>query len=282
MWLFCIIDRNIHLNALNVSILFMTYFFLICSTVVGGSTKSNQISLVSRNTLVLIFEEVFKKLLSFILASSFTWVRDAGSLLTPNLLTAGANTIGSEFESSVSMFEMAQFALEVLDGGLYSLKTLGEESGLTPAILAAIFLIDWEFLELTMIDDGPDDKSKEILKARLGFGESFHAFRCKLGNQFWKTLSLHNRKALGQKLIQCMRSAIFNEEEMDTEKFTSLCCLWMLEILDCLSQDPFEEQDLLDRLLCQGERWPLWIVPEFSRQEGTVAKDFSIQVSGNY
>ncbi|KAL6195350.1 hypothetical protein ACLB2K_030969 [Fragaria x ananassa] len=250
-------------------------------TVVGGSTKSNQISLVSRNTLVLIFEEVFKKLLSFILASSFTWVRDAGSLLTPNLLTAGANTIGSEFESSVSMFEMAQFVLEVLDGSLYSLKTLGEESGLTPAILAAIFLIDWEFLELTMIYDGPDDKSKEILKARLGFGESFHAFRCKIGNQFWKTLSLHNRKALGQKLIQCMRSAIFNEEEMDTEKFTSLCCLWMLEILDCLSQDPFEEQDLLDQLLCQGERWPLWIAPDFSRPEGTVANDFSIQDFGH-
>ena len=113
-------------------------------------------------------------------------------------------------------------------------------------ILAAIFLIDWEFLELTMIDDAPNDKSKEKLKARQGFGESFHAFRCKIGNQFWKTLSLHDRKALGNKLIQCMRSAIFSEEELDTEKFTSLCCLWMLEILDCLSQDPYEEQYLLD------------------------------------
>ncbi|XP_024158804.1 E3 ubiquitin-protein ligase listerin isoform X2 [Rosa chinensis] len=246
-------------------------------TVVAGSTKINQISLVSRNTLILIFEEVFKKLLSFIMASSFTWVRDAGSLLT-----AGANTIGPEFENSVSMFEMAQFALEVLDGGLYLLKTLGEESGLSSVILAAIFLIDWEFLVLlTTIDDAPDDKSREKLKARLGFGESFHAFRCKISNQFWKTLSLHNRKALGKILIQCMRSAIFNEEELDTEKFTSLCCLWMLEILDCLSQDPYEEQNLLDQLLCQGDRWPLWIVPDFSRPEGIVAKDFSIQDFGH-
>ncbi|XP_050367875.1 E3 ubiquitin-protein ligase listerin isoform X2 [Argentina anserina] len=251
----------------------------LCS-VVGGSTKSNQNSLVSRNTLVLIFEEIFKKLLSFILASSFTWVGYAGSLLTPNLLTAGPNTIGSKFENSMSMSQMAKFALEVLDGSLYSLKTLGEQSGLTSAILAAIFLIDWEFLELTMIDEA-HDKSKEKLKARLGFGESFHAFRCKIGNQFWKTLSLHNRKALGKNLIQCMRSAIFNEEELDTEKFTSLCCLWMLEILDCLSQDPYEEQNLLDQLLCQGEKWPLWIVPDFSRAGRIVSKDCSIQDFGH-
>lgn len=235
---------------------------------------------MSRDTLILIFEEVFKKLLSFILASSFTWVRDAGSLLT-----VGANTIGPEFESSVTMFEMAQFSLEVLDGSLFSLKTLGEESGLISVILAAIFLIDWEFLLLlTTIDDAPDDKSKEKLKARLGFGESFHAFRCKISNQFWKSLSIHNRKALGNSLIQFMRSAIFNEEDLDTEKFTSLCCLWMLEVLDCLSQDPYEEQNLLDQLFCKGDRWPLWIVPDFSRPEGLLAKDFSadIHVSGNY
>ncbi|CAL8160412.1 unnamed protein product [Prunus armeniaca] len=248
-------------------------------TVVGGSTKNNQTSFVSRDALVLIFEEVFKKLLSFILASSFTWVRNAGPLLSPNLLTSGANNIGLEFESSVTMFEMAQFALEVLDGTLFSLKTLGEESGLVSVILSAIFLIDWEFLVLVTIrDDAPDDESKEKLKSRLVFSELFHAFRCKISNQFWKSLSLHNRQALGSSLIQCMRSAIFNEDKLDTEKFTSLCCLWMLEVLDCLSQDQYEEQNLLDQLLCQGDRWPLWIVPDFSSPEGLVAKNFSADV----
>lgn len=240
---------------------------------------------MSRDALVLIFEEVFKKLLSFILASSFTWVRNAGPLLSPNLLTSGANNIGPEFESSVTMFEMAQFALEVLDGTLFSLKTLGEESELVSVILSAIFLIDWEFLVLVTIrDDAPDDESKEKLKSRLVFSELFHAFRCKISNQFWKSLSLHNRQALGSSLIQCMRSAIFNEDKLDTEKFTSLCCLWMLEVLDCLSQDQYEEQKLLDQLLCQGERWPLWIVPDFSSPEGLVAKNFSadVHVSGNY
>lgn len=260
-------------------------YCLICSAVVGGSTKSNQTSFVSRNTLILIFEEVFKKLLSFILASSFTWVRNAGPLLSPNLLIAGENCIGPEYESSATMFEMAQFALGVLDGALFSLKKLGEESGLVPVILSAVFIIDWEFLVLlTTIDDAPHDESKEKLKARLGFGESFHAFRCKISNQFWKSLSLHNRQALGNILIQSMRSAIFIEDKLDTEKFTSLCCLWMLEVLDCVSEDQYEEQNLLDQLLCKGDSWPLWIVPDFSSPEGLVLKKSSadIQVRGDY
>ncbi|XP_050138704.1 E3 ubiquitin-protein ligase listerin [Malus sylvestris] len=248
-------------------------------TVVGGSTKSNQTSFVSRNTLILIFEEVFKKLLSFILASSFTWVRNAGPLLSPNLLTAVENYSGLEYESSVTMFEMAQFALGVLDGALFSLKKLGEESGLVPGILSAVFIIDWEFLVLlTTIDDAPHDESREKLKARLGFGESFHAFRCKISNQFWKSLGLHNRQALGNILIQSMRSAIFIEDKLDTEKFTSLCCLWMLEVLDCVSQDQYEEQNLLDQLLCKGDSWPLWIVPDFSSPEGLVLKNSSADI----
>ncbi|PRQ33831.1 hypothetical protein RchiOBHm_Chr5g0061981 [Rosa chinensis] len=48
---------------------------------------------------------------------------------------------------------------------------------------------------------------------------------------------------------------------------TSLSCLCKLEVLDCHSQDPYEKQNLLDQLLCEGDGWPL-LVLDFSRPEG--------------
>jgi hypothetical protein len=253
---------------------------LVCSAVLGGSKEGDETSFVSRNTLIMIFEELFRKLLSFILESKMTWVRDAGSLLA-----AGAKSYGVGLESSFNVCEMAQFALEVLDSSFFCLKTLGKENGLLPCISAAIFVIEWEFSIGTAIDDAIDDDSKKIIKARLDFGESVHVFYCKISNQFWKSLSIHNRRKLGSILIQSIRTAIFSEDRLNADKITSLCCLWMLEVLECLCQDRDEEQNLLGQLLSKSDTWPLWINPDLKIPKVEAALDvenapLDIHVSG--
>lgn len=236
--------------------------FPVCSAILGGLSEGDQTPFVSRNALVLIFEEIFKKLLSFILESSFNWVRDACSLLT-----AGPINSEIEFKRSVNIFEMVEFSLEILDGSFYCLKELGDESGLVSSILAAIFVIDWDYGMGISIKDASDNEKQKETKARLDFGESVHDFRCKISNQFWKSLSVDTRKRIGSLLVKCIRSAIFNENKLNTEKSTSLCCLWMLEVFSCVCQGWHEEQDLLDQLLCKGDSWPSWIIPDFSRTE---------------
>ncbi|XP_040991883.1 E3 ubiquitin-protein ligase listerin isoform X1 [Juglans microcarpa x Juglans regia] len=243
--------------------------------VLGGSKEGDATPFVSRNTLILIFEEVFRKLLSFILESSLTWVRDAGFLLA-----AREMNFGMELESSSSMYEMGQFALEVLDGSFFCLKTLDEENGLLQRISAAIFIIDWEFSIRTAIDDAIDEKLNKNIVARLNFGESVHAFHCKRSNQFWKSLSIHSRGRLGSILIQCIRSAIFSEDRLDADNITSLCCLWMLEVLECFCQDQDEEQNLLDQLLSKGDIWPLWIRPDFNTPKGAAVLEIENVPSG--
>ena len=253
---------------------------IICSAVLGGSKEDDETSFVSRNTLILVFEEVFRKLLTFVLQSSLTWVRDAGSLLA-----AGVNNSGLELESSLHVCEMALFALEVLDGSFFCLKTLGEENGLVTGILAEIFIIDWEFSVGTAIGDAFDDESSKRIKARLDFGESVHAFYCKISNKFWKSLSIDHRMRMGSILTQSIRSAVFNEDRLNADKITSLCCLWMLEVLKHLCQYQDQEQNLLDQLLSKSDTWPLWTSPNFSTPKGAAALDvenapIDIQVSG--
>ncbi|KAJ9556872.1 hypothetical protein OSB04_011486, partial [Centaurea solstitialis] len=43
-----------------------------------------------------------------------------------------------------AVLEMTNFAVEVLNGSLFRLKTLPKSSGLLPGVLAALFVIDWE------------------------------------------------------------------------------------------------------------------------------------------
>lgn len=207
----------------------------------------------------MIFEEILKKLISFILDSPCSWVRHACSMLT-----GGPINLELEFKSSNNMFEMVQFSLEVLHGSFFCLEILGEESRIIPGILAAIFIIDWEF-NLGKIIDGMEKKI-----ARLDIGQSVHALHCRMNNQFWTSLGTDGRKILETILVQCIRSAIFSEDKVNTEKFTSLCCNWMLEVLGSICQDHYEEQHILDQLLCKDEKWPFWTIPGFSSTEPSV------------
>ena len=243
----------------------------MCSAVLGGSTEGDQTSFVSRNASILIFEEILKKLLSFTLESSFNWVRDLCSMLT-----AWAIYSSLESKSSISKVEMAHFALQVLDGSFFHLKTLIEDSELVPGILAAVLVIDWEYSLRKSVDNAPDNNETTMeSKARLEFGKSVHAFCCKRSNQFRKTLGIKDLKRLGGILIQCIRSTIFNECKLNTENITSLCCSWILEFFSCFCQDQLEEQDLLDQLLHEDDTWPLWIVPDFSSSEQLVLRKAS-------
>ncbi|GFZ19943.1 HEAT/U-box domain-containing protein [Actinidia rufa] len=223
--------------------------------VLGGSTEDDQTCFVSRNAKILIFKELCKNLVTFALDSTFTWVKK-----TCSLLTAEANDSMPRIEN---VLETAHFSLEVLDGSFFCLKTIEDENELVPGTLAAIFLIDWEYRLAIVSNAALDDETTRKIKSRTDFCAYVHAFRGKISSQFFKSLSLSSRNSLGSILVQSIRFAVFKEDEADIDKLTSLCCLWMLEVLEVLGQDQFEEQSLLDQFLSKGDFWPLWILPDF-------------------
>ncbi|KAK7321403.1 hypothetical protein VNO77_32021 [Canavalia gladiata] len=232
-----------------------SYVQFVCS-LLGGLTEERSTPFLSKNTLILIYEEIFRKLLSFIQVSPFVSVQNAASMLSN-----GANTC-VEFDSSLNIVEIAQFALEILDGSFYSLKTLDEESGLVSGILSAIFVIEWECNLTKALDGSLDDKSITKTKARLTFGEYACAFRNKMNVQFLKSLCLDSRKRLLNILIQSVRFAIFAEDSLNNDRIASLYCTWVLEVLECICVDENDEQNLLHHLLSKGETWPVFVVPD--------------------
>ncbi|KAK3022955.1 hypothetical protein RJ639_046773 [Escallonia herrerae] len=246
--------------------------------VVGGSLEDDQTSFVTRTTLILIFEEVFMKLLAFTMDSNFTWIKDTCS----SLIFDKQDSMPG-YRTSVDLLAIAHFALEVLDGTFFHLKTLSDENGLVPGIFAAIFVLKWECSLAAVLNDELDDESMNKTEARSAFGESLYSLRCKMNNQFMKSLSINTRKRLGDILIQSIRCAVSKEEELDTDKFTSLSCSWMLEVLESLSQDQVEEQNFLDQFLSKSTLWPLWVMPDNSngkRSATLTIESVSINVSG--
>ncbi|KAL2317406.1 hypothetical protein Fmac_031282 [Flemingia macrophylla] len=238
----------------------------ICS-LLGGSTEGRS-SFLSRNSLILIYEEIFRKLLSFVQVSPFFWVQNAASMLSND------SKICVELDSSLNLVEIAQFALEILDASFFSLKTLDGESGLVSGILSAIFLIKWECNLSEALDDSLDDSSIKKTKARLAIGENVCAFCNKLNIQFLKSLCIDSRKRLSNILIHSIRSAIFAEDRLINDKIASLCCTWVLEVLECVCVDENDEQNLLHHLLSKDELWPVFIVPNFSWTQASGQQNF--------
>ncbi|KAM7257486.1 hypothetical protein ACFE04_013227 [Oxalis oulophora] len=240
--------------------------------IVGGSTEGDTVCFVSDNALILIFKEIFINLLSFLHESSFSWVRNSDSLFPQDL-----RNFGTGYKSSENVTEMVQISLQVLDGSFFSLNALNDDN-LVSSVLAAVFIIDWEGSMLTM----SDDKSAENVRARLDICESACAFRSKVTRQFWSNLSFDNRERIGSILIDSIRSAIFKEEKLNVDETTSFCCTWMLELLECLCQDQYQEQRLLDYLLREDESWPKFIVSDFSSREESPVLTFEKNESGNH
>ncbi|XVF20393.1 hypothetical protein REPUB_Repub11eG0194700 [Reevesia pubescens] len=237
------------------------------SSVLGGSTEGNLDSFVTRKSVILIFKEVLRKLVSFIMDSSFNSVRQAGALFTSE-----DNGLGLESKNPTNVVEMARFALEIFEGSFFCLRALDEESGLVSSISAAVFIIDWEYRMLLAVDNAFDDEPMKKIKARLDICQSACVYQSKISN-LWKSFSRDVRKGISSILICTIRSAIFKEDKVDTNKVVSLCCLMMIDVLEYLCQDQYEEQNLLDHLLSKGEMWPCWIIPGFNSLKGLAKSD---------
>lgn len=240
----------------------------------GGSSKDDQISLLSRDSCVLVFKALLEKLVYFILGSSFKWVRDAGSTLASGI---GDLMIGGDRHND--QIDMANSALEVLLGSFYCLMTLNEDE-LVSNILAAVFILQWESRMGESLYDESDDKSLN-LKARFEVGKSLHSFLRKINGHFCQDLGIHCRKKSSTVLVQSIRFAILEEHDLDANKVTSLCCWWILEVIEFFCLGQYEEQILLEQLLKKSDQWPVWISVDFDSRFGENVLTGS-NISGGY
>ncbi|XAR60795.1 hypothetical protein NMG60_11034309 [Bertholletia excelsa] len=207
--------------------------------------------------MILTYKELCRKLVAFLMGSTFTWVRNASSLLISD-----ENNSQPSIEPCMNGLEMARFALEILDGCRFCLKTIGEENMLVTDTLAAVFLMNWEHSMAVLSLDALDDETNQEMKPRMEICTCAHNLHGKITPQFFKDLSVNSRKKLGRILIQSIRSIVFQENKVDIDKVTSLCCLWVLEVLDCLCLDQCEEQELLEQFLSKSDFWPIWVLPD--------------------
>ncbi|KZV39908.1 hypothetical protein F511_04548 [Dorcoceras hygrometricum] len=220
----------------------------------GGSSEDDKISFVSQNTLVLVFEEVFRNLMAFMMDSPFSWVQDACSMLL-----MGGSYRDWRLKSSNYLLETAHFTLDILSGCLFCLKTLDTESEVVQGILSAVFIIDWEFIWIAVSKDQLDEEELGKMEARFAFCDAVHAFHGKVCDQFMESFGVNGRKHLGSVLIQFIKCLTNLDNGFDSDSFISFCCQRVLDIFKLLCQDQVEEQKLLDQLLCENDSWPLWV-----------------------
>lgn len=248
--------ENITANQTKI-VLFLYAFILDGSAVLGGGSVDNPISFISRNTLIAIFEEVLRRLVAFMMDSTFVWVQDVCSFLF-----SGRNYSDWRSESSNNLLEMAHFALDILDGSLFCLNSIEAESELVQDILAAIFIIDWESGWINTSKEKLDEEQIGKLGSKLAFCEAVHNFRSKIFDQFLNGLGASIRKRLRTTLIQSIRCIMFADYIFDSDDFISSCGQWTLDIFEILCRDQVEEQELLEQFLSKNDSWPLWIIPD--------------------
>ncbi|KAL0370829.1 UNVERIFIED_CONTAM: E3 ubiquitin-protein ligase listerin [Sesamum angustifolium] len=224
--------------------------------VVGGEFEDDKVCFLSRNTLTFVFEEVLRRLMTFMVDSPFAWVQDVFSLLI-----SGRSYSEWRLESSSNLLDMAHFALDILNGSYFCLNTIEAEGELVQGILATIFIIDWEFSWINVSEPKLDEHIGKA-QARLTFCEAVHAFRCKITDQFLKSFSVNSRKSLATTLIQSIKCIAFVDYRFDSDNFISSCCQWAIGTFEIFCQDEVEEQHLLEQLLSKNDSWPLWIMPD--------------------
>ncbi|CAI0399632.1 unnamed protein product [Linum tenue] len=231
--------------------------------VLGGLVNEKQISFVSKNTIILIFKEIEKRLLSFMAKSCLDSVKESDSILTAQILNVATTSEGSE-----STIEMAQASLDILNCSFFCLKSISEEVDLVSGILAAVFVIDWELDLIKMQEDAINDASHDKMKGRREVCQVAHDLCQRIKDGFCKTLSADIRKKLGNLLVQVVRFVILKEYKLRANIITSMCCSWLVEVLSRLCLDQAEEQKLLDQVLGKDQIWPSWIVADFTIRNG--------------
>ncbi|KAL5974682.1 hypothetical protein ACLOJK_031352 [Asimina triloba] len=235
-------------------------------------TENKQSCILSRETMIHIFEEILKKLVPFLKQSSFSWARHSSSLV----LSTGVGDIKEKFKSFSNIVEMGQFALEVLNGCHDRLKLLDGEYDLVPRIIAAVFFIDWECEMAPEVDGSLKDlwhetdipsvststcAAHDYSVVWSALSESLHAVHSKINANFWEGLSVQSCQKLREILIQAIRCALFEADNSLADKVPALCCKWVLDVFENLCQDCQDKQTVLDQLLVECEYWPFWVSP---------------------
>ncbi|KAG7538391.1 Zinc finger RING-CH-type [Arabidopsis suecica] len=232
----------------------------LCS-VLGGSTQDSSISFVSRSSLVLIYRGILEKLLSFIKQSPLCSVNDTCSSLI-------VEAIDFDLSSSVDVIVVAKFAAEVIDGSFFSLKSLNQDTTLLSTILSSIFIIDLES-RMTSLVDSTLSESKEKRKDRNLVCDYIHAVCSKMDNQFWKSINYDVRNSSASILVQFLRSVVLLEDDLQPFELALLCASRMTEVLEYLSLDQSDEENIRGLLLLERDVWPIWVSPSSSASINT-------------
>lgn len=232
---------------------------------------------------------ILKCLASILIASTFEWARFAYALLLPAEPEQLKLLEGQPLSAN---FEMARFAFKVLEGSLFALRIL-EEDSLFPCVLAALFIIEWECsMALTLgeenylkgheedIDIGAsmwnssDDHLDERMHLKANLAESINAFRQSLSPSFWNDLHSCTLNRLANILAQSVRYAVFQTRDLCINRAAVLCSEWVVDMLKLICLDHIKLQTFFDLLLSEGEYWPLWVKPSFQNGHASVKIQF--------
>ncbi|KAL6870646.1 hypothetical protein ACP4OV_014494 [Aristida adscensionis] len=265
----------------------------VCAAL-GGSDKEDRICFLSTGSVRKILELILKNLASVLVASAFKWARLAYALL---LNAEPEHLMLLEEPSSSVSLETAQFAFNVLQGSLFSLGLLEEDSVL-PSIMAALFIIEWECsMALTLaeenglqghkddIDAGasicksPEDYFDEKIHLKANLAESIHAFRKNLSPSFWKNIRSCSLSRLTNILAQSVRFAVFQTREIGVDRTAVLCSEWVSDMLKLISLDHMTLQSFYDLLLSEGDYWPLWLKPALQNGQPSLKVQFELAIT---
>lgn len=260
----------------------------VCAAL-GGSDQDDQICFLSSDTVHKMLGSILKCLTSVLMTSTFEWARFAYVVLLPTE-PKDSKVIGAQ--SFSSNIKMAHFAFKVLEGSLFALRRL-EEDSLFPSVLAALFIIEWEYsMALTLdeehdlkgykedIDVGSsacnssDDHLDEGIHLKANLAESIHTFCQSLSPSFWSDLHPFTLNNLLNILAQSVRCALFQTLELPTESTSVLCSEWMVNMLKLISLDHTKLQSFFYLLLSEGEYWPLWVKPSLQNENAPVKIKF--------
>ncbi|KAG8079204.1 hypothetical protein GUJ93_ZPchr0007g3891 [Zizania palustris] len=247
----------------------------VCAAL-GGSDQDDRICFLSAETVHRMLRSILKWLASVLMVSTFEWTRFVHVLLLPS---KAEHLKVIETHSLSANIEMAHFAFMVLEGSLFALRML-EEDSLFPCTLAALFVIEWECTMALTLDEEHDLRSykedidvgssvcnssdkhldeKMHLKAKLT--ESIHTFCQGLSPSFWSDLHPCTLNRLLIILAQSIRCALFQTVNLPIESTSVLCSEWVVDMLKLIRLDHLKLQKFFDLLLSEGEYWPLWVKP---------------------
>lgn len=248
-----------------------------CSAVLGGSAEDDQLCFLSKETLIIVWEGILRKMTSLLPSSSFHWVQFACSLI----LGSDHNDFLKLQEASFSKkFAMTQFSFEVLKGSIFCLKIIDDSCTLVSSLLAALFVLDWEncMMTLTCNDDKfdcskyagdidislcetqvLDNDLKEQVDAKLVLGRKFRAYCRKITPNFLKNTSRETQSRFQDTLVKTVRFALLDSDDIVSPKESISFCEWVLDMAEIMCHARKEMQILLDQLFQEGKSWPFWV-----------------------